>query len=189
MRKLFFIVCTAGTLLLNSSCNKDKDKDDQGAVPCNLPSSPAPAGAAGGWVRGSASSTVVIDSYNGKYVGTGFKTGQYLKFDANGKNAELTILVDGGYYSGTQAVTRMYGNVVFDEAEQTMELQVCNAWYRGWQNGKMTINRAATSEEVQGMTDHNKFYYSYDPSANYPLILWFQSLPVDDNHANSFRRD
>lgn len=188
MRKLVFIIGTVATLLFNSSCDKDNDNNGQ-AKSCNLPSSPAPAGAAGGWVRGAASSTVVVDAYNGKYVGTGFKTGQYLKFDANGKNAELTLLVDGGYYSGLQSVTRMYGTVVFDEDEQTLEFKVCNAWYKGWTTGKLTVDRAATAEEVQGMTNNNKFYYTFDPSANYPLVLYFQSLPVDDDHANSFRRD
>ena len=187
MRKLFFIVCTAATLLVNSGC--DKDKDDQGGGSCNLPSTPAPAGVAGGWVRGQASSTVVRDAYNGKYVGTGFKTGEYLKFDADGKNAELVVLVDGGYYSGLQSVTKMNGTVVFDEDEQTLEFKVCSAWYKGWRTGTKTVDRAATDDEVRALTQNNRFYYVFDPSSNYPLTLWFQSLPVDDNHANSFRRD
>lgn len=185
MRKLFLILCTAGSLLINSSC--DKDKNDQAS--CDLPSRPAPAGLAGAWVHGSASSTIILDSYNGKYVGTGFKTGQYLKFDADGKNAEQLVLIDGGYYSGLQSATRMYGTIVFNEAESTLEFQVCNAHYKGWRQGVKTIDRPATDEEVKTLTANNKFFFDFDPTANYPLRLWYQSLPVDDAHTISFVKD
>lgn len=184
MRKLFFVVCTIGSLLVNSSCDKDKEGQS-----CDLPSSKAPAGSSGAWVHGSVSSTIVVDAYNGKYVGTGFKTGEYLKFDANGKNAELVVLVDGGYTSGLQSVTRMYGTIVFDEEDQTLEFQVCRADYRGWRNGVKTIDRSATDEEISGLTANNKFYYTFDAASNYPLKLWFQSLPVDDSHTISFSKD
>lgn len=184
MRKLFFFFCMASILVSGNGCEKEKDGNS-----CNLPSSKAPAGSAGGWVHGSASSSIVVDSYNGKYVGTGFKTGQYLKFDANGKNAELVVLVDGGYYSGLQSVTRMNGTIVVNEDEQTLEFKVCNAQYRGWRNGAKTIDRPATEEEIRALTENNRFYYTFDASSNYPLKLWFQSLPVDDAHTISFRPD
>lgn len=181
MRKIMYVVM-AGLLATFSSCDKDNNSKS-----CDLPASNAPAGLAGAWVHGDASATVVVDSYNGKYVGTGFKTGQYLKFDANGKNAELVVLIDGGYYSGLQSVTKMYGTIVFDEAEQTLEFKVCEARYRGWKNGSKTIDRAANADEVLKLTNNNRFYFDYTPGTNYPLRLWFQTLPVDDDHTISFR--
>lgn len=179
MRKLFFIICTAGALL-GSGCDKDKKS-------CDLPSSPAPAGAAGEWVRGGISTTTVVDAYNGKFVGVGFRTGTYLKFDANGKNAEMVILAQDDV-SGLQSATKLEGTVVFDEDEATFEFKVCSAWYKGWRSGSKIVDRAATENEVINLTNNNRYYFVYDPSANFPLTLWFQSLPVDNDHANSFRR-
>ena len=183
MRKLFHVVCAAALAVASMSCDKDNDGKN-----CNLPSSNAPSGMAGEWAHGGVSGTIVVDAYNGKYVGTGFKTGQYLKFDANGKNAELVVLVDGGYYSGMQSVTKMNGTVVFDEAAHTLEFKVCEAHYRGWRSGNKTIDRPATDDEVRQLTNNNRFYFDYDPSENYPLRLWFQSLPVDDDHTISFSK-
>ena len=155
LKTSIFIVCLfAGAI----SCKKDGSGSSSGGnVSCNLPSTPVPEGMAGNWASGYNSSTDLVDAYSGEYLGNNFQSGKYFHFDANGKYAEFYIMVNGGL--SFSAATREIGTVEFSN-DNSFTFHVCNAHYRGWENGALTVDRDATDEEVADLT--TTYYYTME---------------------------
>lgn len=178
MKKLVYFLLTA-TLFITTACEKDSDG---GSKNCDLASTNVPAELVGSWVNGYTSFTQIVDAYNGKFLGTTWKSGRYLHLEANGKNAELYIM-GGSQFS--EFATKVQGNVTFDEAEGTFQFHVCDAYYKGWQNGQMTVNRPATDSEKQQLTQNLQFYYGFENSGG---TNWLQLRFDPQGSPTSFRK-
>src|SRR5688572_8671466 len=88
MKQLIYLMLTAG-VFISAACKKDSDG---GSKNCDLPSTNVPAELVGKWVNGYTSFTQVVDAYNGRILGTTWKSGRYLQLESNGKNAEMYIM-------------------------------------------------------------------------------------------------
>ncbi|HYF29873.1 MAG TPA: hypothetical protein VD993_02030 [Chitinophagaceae bacterium] len=171
MKKLLYLLLAVTTLSV-TACEKD---GSGGGGNCNLPSTTVPAELVGSWVNGYTSFSQIVDAYNGKFLGTTWKSGRYLKLEANGKNAELYIM-GGSMFS--EFATKVQGTVSFNAADGSFQFHVCDAYYKGWQNGQMTVNRPATDSEKEQMTGNLQFYYGFENSGGTNwLQLRFMSMP------------
>lgn len=177
MKKLFYLivmVIVAGT----AGCNKKGDSKGN----CGLPSTNVPNDLVGSWVNGYTSFTNVIDAYDGRILGTTWKSGRYLHMEANGKNAILYIM-GGSMFS--EFATKCEGTVEVDEANGTLKFNVCSAHYRGWNNGTKTVDRPASASEREDLSGNLQFFYSFETSGG---NTWFQLRFSPDGSPTSFRR-
>jgi hypothetical protein len=179
MKKTFYFLAVI-VIITVSSCRKDNERKKS----CDLASSAVPAAVTGSCVNGYTSFTQVIDAYDGRILGTTWQSGRYLHLESNGKNAELYIM-GGSQFS--EYVTKAEGTVTFNEATGTFQFHVCSAHYKGWQNGQLTVNRAASESEKADMTQNLQFFYDFETSGgiNY-LQLVFVSTP--QGSPTSFRK-
>ena len=122
----------------------------------------------GNWANGYNSSTQLLDTYNGRYLGNAWQSGKYFHFSPDGKYAEFYYMDNAGLSSST--ATRVIGTVSFDEADGSFIFHACKAHYRGWQNGSLTVDRDATEDELQQFLTQ-KYYYSFEQTGN---NLWMQ---------------
>lgn len=166
-------------LLLAGACKKDKGE----ATNCNSPYTNVPGDVQGNWVNGFSSFTQVIDAYDGRILGHTWQSGRYLHLEADGRNAEMFIM-GGTMYS--EFATKLKGSVTFDEQTNSFQFHVCYAHYKGWQNGKLTVDRDATPAERDELTGNLHFYYGF---ANSGGNTWLQLLFVSDPNGSpsSFR--
>lgn len=179
MKKLFYLLVTF--TLATSACKKD---DGDGGGNCNLPSTAVPDNMVGGWVNGYASYLQVIDAYNGKIIGSAWQSGRFLQMDKTGKNAEFYIMA-GTQYS--QYVTKARGTVTFDADGKGFQFHACSAHYKGWNYGKLAVDREATAEETQKLTDVLQFNYQFETSGGTTwLELFFKDTP--GGSPTSFRK-
>lgn len=178
MKQLILLMLAAG--LFVSACKKDSD----GGGNCDLPSTAVPAALVGKWVNGYTSFTQIVDAYNGRFLGTTWKSGRFLQLESNGKNAEMYIM-GGSQFS--EFATKVQGNVTFDEADGSFKFHVCSAHYKGWQNGTKTVDRPATDSEKQQLSQNLQFYYGFENSGGTNwLQLVFMSNP--QGTPSSFRQ-
>lgn len=180
MKKLLYFFLAVSTFTA-SACSKD---NDNGGGSCNLPSTAVPAEVTGNWVNGYTSFTQIVDAYNGKFLGTTWKSGRYLHLEANGKNAELYIM-GGSQFS--EFATKVKGTVSFDLTDGSFQFHVCEAYYKGWQNGQMTVNRPATDTEKAQLGQNLQFYYGFEQSGG---TNWFQLVfkSTPNGTPTSFRK-
>ena len=170
MKKLIYFFLAVSTFAA-SACEKYNDK---GGNNCNLPSSAVPATVTGSWVNGYTSFTQIVDAYSGKFLGTTWKSGRYLHLESNGKNAELYIM-GGSQFS--EFATRVQGSVTFNEANSSFQFHVCSAYYKGWQNGQLKVDRPATDAEKTQLTQNLQFYYGFENSGG---TNWLQLVFMSD---------
>jgi hypothetical protein len=177
MKKLFYSLAM-GAAVLAAACEKESISN------CDLPSTSVPAAVAGSWVNGYTSFTQVVDAYNGKILGTTWKSGRFMRLESNGKNAELFIM-GGSMFS--EFATKVQGTVSVNEANGTLLFHVCSAHYKGWQNGSLTVDRDATASEKEDLANNLRFNYDFETSGNTTwLQLAFISQP--GGTPTSFRR-
>lgn len=158
---LAVIVAAAG-----AGCKKDND--DSAAVSCNLPSTAVPASITGKWANGYNSSTQLVNTYNGQFLGNAWQSGKYFSFSADGKYAEFYYLANAGLTSST--ATKVTGTVTFNVPEGSFVFHACQGHYRGWQNGIMTVDRDATAAELANNLTQ-KYFYSFETTGG---ITWMQ---------------
>jgi hypothetical protein len=162
------------------SCKKDDVIDSN--APCNLASTNVPDELVGSWVNGYTSFTNIIDAYDGRILGTTWKSGRYLHMETNGKNAVLYVM-GGSQFS--EFATKAEGTVSINETAGTLSFNVCRAHYRAWSNGAKTVDRDASANEVENLTETLQFFYSFEFSGG---TKWFQ-LRFDPNGSpTSFRK-
>ena len=180
MKNLFYLLLTAA-LFTTAACRKDPQG---GSNNCNLPSTSVPAELVGSWVNGYTSFTQIIDAYDGRILGTTWKSGRYLHLESDGKNAELYIM-GGSQFS--EFATKVQGTVSFNVNDGSFQFHVCNAYYKGWQNGNLTVNRPATDAEKTQLSQNLQFYYGFENSGGTNwLQLVFTSQP--QGSPTSFRK-
>jgi len=177
MKKVILLL--AVVTILTSACDKE---NDGGGNNCNLPSTPVPANVAGDWVNGYTSFTQVVDAYNGRILGTTWKSGRYLSLSADGKKVQLYIM-GGSMYS--EFATMVEGTVEFDPANSFFKVNVCKAHYKGWNGSSLSVNRDATDAEKQQLSQNLQFYYGFETSGN---ITWFQLRFDPQGSPTSFTR-
>ena len=181
MKNLLYLLLAAA-LFTTAACKKDKNGGSGNN--CNLPSTNVPAEVVGSWVNGYTSFTQIIDAYDGRILGTTWKSGRYLHLESNGKNAELYIM-GGSQFS--EFATKVQGTVSFDVADGSFKFNVCSAHYKGWQNGALTVNRPATDSEKSQLSQNLHFYYDFENSGGTNwLQLVFVSTP--QGSPTSFRK-
>ena len=110
MKKLFYYLMVVAVLVV-TGCKKNKDGN--GRVNCSLPSTPVPSEMVGNWANGYNSSTQLVDTYNGQYLGNAWQSGKFFHFSEDGKYAEFYYMANAGLSSST--ATRVIGTVTFDE--------------------------------------------------------------------------
>jgi hypothetical protein len=178
MKKLFYLLGVAAVLMA-TGCKKEKDGGK--SVSCNLPSTPVPSEMVGNWANGYNSSTQLVDTYNGQYLGNAWQSGKFFHFSEDGKYAEFYYMANSGLSSST--ATRVIGTVTFDEAEGTFTFHGCKGHYRGWQNGQLTVDRDATQDEVENYLTQT-YYYSFEETGG---NLWMQIRFEPGGTPTSFR--
>lgn len=145
-----------------------KDNDENAAASCNLPSTAVPASMVGNWANGYNSSTQLVDTYNGQHLGNAWQSGKYFSFSADGKHAEFYYMANAGLTSST--ATKVIGTVTFNQQEGSFVFHACQGHYRGWQNGVMTVDRDATTQELANNLTQ-KYFYSFETTGG---ITWMQ---------------
>lgn len=163
MKKWIYVLVIAVAM---AGCKKDKDKSS--SVACDLPFTDVPVEMIGNWANGYNSSTQIVDTYNGQYLGNAWQSGKYFSFSEDGKYAEFYYMANSGLTSST--ATKAIGTVEFDEEDGSFIFHACRAHYRGWQNGTMTVDRDATQEELETYLTR-RYYYSFEISGG---ITWMQ---------------
>jgi hypothetical protein len=166
------------TVIANTACKKDKN---DGGVSCDLPATSVPVEMTGNWANGYNSSTQLIDTYNGQYLGNAWQSGKFFHFTPDGKYAEFYYMANSGFTAST--ATRAIGTVTFDENEGSFIFHCCQAQYRGWQNGVLTVDRPATAAEVTNNLTQ-KFYYSFETTGG---TTWMQIRFNPQGTPTSFR--
>lgn len=162
------------------SCKKDDGVDSN--TPCNLAGTNVPNELVGSWVNGYTSFTNIVDAYDGRILGSTWKSGRYLHMEPNGKNAVLYIM-GGSQFS--EFATKAEGTVSINEAAGRLSFNVCRAHYRAWSFGDRTVDRDASANEVEDLSENLQFFYSFENSGG---INWFQ-LRFDPNGSpTSFRK-
>lgn len=151
-----------------AGCEKNNDETSSPTTSCNLPSTAVPASMVGKWASGYNSSTQIIDTYNGQYLGNAWQSGKYFSFSADGKYAEFYYMASAGFNAST--ATKVIGTVTFNETEGSFVFHACQGHYRGWQNGVKTVDRDATASEVANQLTQ-KYYYSFETTGG---ITWMQ---------------
>ncbi|HYE55247.1 MAG TPA: hypothetical protein VD996_10400, partial [Chitinophagaceae bacterium] len=160
-----------------AACKKDKDGGS-----CNLPSTAVPSNVTGDWVNGYTSFTQVLDAYNGRVLGSTWQSGRFLSLKSNGKDAELYIM-GGSQFS--EFATWVKGSVEFDEDNNFFKFNVCQAHYKGWQGGALTVDRDATDSERAQLSENLQFYYDFETSGN---TTYLQLAFDPQGSASSFRK-
>ncbi len=177
MKKLTLVVL-AIILTGFMACKKDDGFENS----CNLASAAVPEQISGNWVNGYTSLTNIVDAYDGRILGTTWKSGRYLHLERNGKNAVIYIM-GGSQFS--EFATRAEGTVTIDETAGALAFNVCRAHYRAWSFGNRTVDRDATAAEIADMSNNLRFFYSFETSGG---NTWFQ-LRFDPNGTpTSFRK-
>ncbi len=171
---LALIVSIAGT-----GCKKDND--DASNASCNNPSTAVPASMVGKWANGYNSSTQLVDTYNGQFLGNAWQSGKYFSFSADGKHAEFYYMANAGLTSST--ATKVTGTVTFNEQEGSFTFHACYGHYRGWQNGALTVDRDATAAELANNLTQ-KYYYSFETTGGF---TWMQIRFAPGATPTSFR--
>lgn len=177
MKKIFYLLVVLAAI---AGCKKDKDGGSN-EVSCNLPSTIVPAEMAGNWANGYNSSTQLVDTYNGQYLGNAWQSGKFFHFSEDGKYAEFYYMANSGLSSST--ATRVIGTVTFDEEEGSFIFHGCKGHYKGWQNGRLTVDRDATKEEVENYLTQ-KYFYSFEETGG---NLWMQIRFEPGGTPTSFR--
>jgi len=158
------------------------EKEDVSGNSCNLESTSVPDHIAGSWVNGYTSFTNIVDAYDGRILGSTWKSGRYLHMETNGKNAVIYIM-GGSQFS--EFATKAEGTVSINELAGTLQFNVCRAHYRAWSFGNKTVDRDATESETADMSQSLRFFYGFETSGG---NTWFQ-LRFDPNGSpTSFRR-
>lgn len=176
MKNLFYYLLVA-VVMTGAGCKKNKD-----GVSCNLPSTPVPFEMAGNWANGYNSRTQLLDTYNGQYLGNAWQSGKYFHFSEDGKYAEFFYMANAGFTSST--ATKVIGTVTFDEEEGSFTFHACKGHYKGWQNGKLKVDRAATQDELETYLTQ-KYYYGFEETGG---NLWMQIRFEPGGTPTSFRR-
>ncbi len=153
-----------------------------GGVSCDLPSSVVSNEIAGEWASNN-SWTDIVDVYNGQVIGNNWQTGKVFHFPKDGKNAEFYITANAGLYMKT--ATRAIGTVEFLD-DNSFIFHACKAHYKGWQNGRLTVDRDATASEVSGEGLTQRYYYSFDNSGSATwMVIKFDP---NDDYGTSFEK-
>lgn len=179
MKKLIYCLAVAMIVSAASSCNKDSKRNT--STSCDLPSTQVPDEMVGAWASGYNSSTHVVDAYNGQYLGNNWQSGKYFYFENSGEYAEFYYMANSGITSST--ATKVIGSVEFDESDGSFIFYACQAHYRGWQNGTLTVDRDATQDELTNLLTQ-KYYYSFETTGG---NTWMQIRFNPQGSPSSFR--
>lgn len=180
MKRVFFALVIA-VAVAGTGCEKDTADSGNPAASCNLPNTAVPAEMLGKWASGYNSSTQIVDTYNGQYLGNAWQSGKYFHFSADGKYAEFYYMASAGLTGST--ATKAVGTVTFDEQDGSFVFHACKAHYRGWQNGTLTVDRDATAHETANLLTR-KYYYSFETTGN---TTWMQIRFEPAGTPSSFR--
>lgn len=156
MKKVFFVSMAFAILISGSGCKKEnKPVADN---PCNsLPHTAAPSGLAGNWSSGYSSLTLLVDTYNGRYLGNAWQSGKFFKITGDGTAAEFYYMAQSQY---SQTATKVTGTIAFDAGatpnEGSFTFYACQGHYKGW--GSINVDRDATAAELANNLTL-KYYY------------------------------